>query len=124
MSDFYKYYSLSEAWAKREFNRRKQLWKKEGECRWILPHEDLNREGRSYPMHRRVRIGDRRWQLVPRGSLSEEEQDEIWQNLPRIVYPRVQDVQFEVGMSSLPKILQTHVILEATAPHMENVSGN
>ena len=115
------YHSLSETQQKREFFRRKNLWIKRGDCHWILEHEDTRNEGRRYPLHQKVRIGDCRWEAVPVSSLSMEEKNQIWQNFPRIVYPPVRDVEFERGMKNLPKELQTHVILEAMAPNLEEV---
>ena len=97
------------------------MWIKRGDCHWIPENEDVRNEGRRYPLHKKVCIGDRRWESVPVGSLSMEERNQVWQDLPRIVYPQVHDVEFERRMKNLPKELQTHVILETMAPNLEEV---
>lgn len=122
MMAYLHYHSLSEAQQKREFFRRKNIWLKRGDCRWVLEHEDTKNEGRRYPLHQKVRIGDRRWEAVPATSLSMEKRNQIWENYPKIVYPSFHDEKFETRMKNLPQKLQTHVILEAMAPNLENVS--
>ena len=73
---YVRYHSLSEAYQKREFFRRQNVWIKQGDCRWITENEDVRNEGRRYPMHQKVRVGDRRWESVPASSISMEKRNQ------------------------------------------------
>lgn len=123
MMAYISYHSHSEAYRKREFFNRKNVWIKHGDCHWVFEHEDTRNEGRRYALHQKVRIGERRWEAVPLGSLSLEEKNQIWEDLPKITFPPFQDAEFEKHMTNLPKRLQIHPVLTVMAPNFENVSG-
>ena len=117
------YHSQSAAYQKQVFFRRKNLWVKRGDCRWIPASQDTDKRGKRYILNRgMVRIGDCQWEAVPARLFTPEAKIQIWQNYPKMDYPPVRDALFEARMAALPPKLQTPVILEAMAPNMEDVS--
>ena len=118
----YLYHSQSEARQRALFFKRNEMWVKRGDCRWILESEDVRNEGKRYPLHGKVRIGERSWVSVPAASILSDKKHELWQDLTKQqVFLQVDDPAFEIRMNTLPARLQLHPILETVAPYMEEV---